>query len=49
MTPLRYSQFLARHLPNAHLDLVPEAGHMVILEKPQIVAASLQAFMSELP
>lgn len=48
MTPLRFSQHLARHLPDARLDLVPDAGHMVILERPRLVAASLLAFLNEL-
>jgi len=45
MTPPRYAQFLADNLPNAELHLVPGAGHMVMLEKPQEVARLLRRFL----
>ncbi len=48
MTPLRYSQFLARSIPGAGLTVIPEAGHMVALEQPQAVAAALQGFFRSL-
>ncbi len=44
-TPLRYSQFLADNLPNATLKPIPGAGHMVMLEKPQVVASALTDFL----
>ena len=47
MTPLRYSQYLAEHMPNARLEIIPNAGHMVILEQPQAVANTLLAFLSK--
>jgi len=46
MTPLRYSQYLADTMPNARLQVIPEAGHMVMLEKPTEVAHSLDGFLS---
>jgi pimeloyl-ACP methyl ester carboxylesterase len=49
MTPLRYSQFLAGVIPNARLEVVPQAGHMVMLEQPQAVAAALAAFLPGVP
>lgn len=45
MTPLRYSQFLVDHIPQAQLQVVPEAGHMVMLEQPALVQAYLEAFL----
>ena len=45
MTPLRQSQFLAEHIPEATLKTIPGAGHMVMLEKPQPVADSLLGFL----
>ncbi len=48
MTPLRYVQFLADHLPEARLEIVARAGHMVMLEQPVQVAALLQDFLSSL-
>jgi pimeloyl-ACP methyl ester carboxylesterase len=48
MTPLRFSQYLARQLPNADLEVIREAGHMVILEKPREVAARLLTFLEKI-
>ncbi len=48
MTPLRFSQFLARSIPNARLVIIPAAGHMVALEQPKAIAVSLQSFLAGL-
>lgn len=48
LTPLRYSQFLADNIPNAQLEVIPAAGHMVMLEKPQEMAGILGAFMEKI-
>jgi pimeloyl-ACP methyl ester carboxylesterase len=48
LTPPRYSEFLASHIPNAQLQVVPRAGHMLMLEQPQIVAAALARFLAGL-
>ncbi len=45
MTPLRQSQYLAEHIPGAVLKTIPDAGHMVMLEKPQPVADILRGFL----
>jgi pimeloyl-ACP methyl ester carboxylesterase len=45
LTPVRYSQFLAGVLSNSRLSVIPEAGHMVMLEKPQEVAGALANFL----
>lgn len=45
MTPLRYAQFLANTIPNAHLLIIPDAGHMVMLEQPTRVSDGLGAFL----
>jgi pimeloyl-ACP methyl ester carboxylesterase len=47
LTPLRYSQYLAGSLRNSHLEVVPEAGHMVMLEKPGVVADLLLEFLAQ--
>jgi pimeloyl-ACP methyl ester carboxylesterase len=49
MTPLRQSQFLATTLGKAQLVTIPEAGHMVMLEKPVEVATYIGAFLDEIP
>jgi len=46
MTPLRNSQYLADTIPNARLQVIPDSGHMVMLEKPVEVAKSLEGFLS---
>jgi pimeloyl-ACP methyl ester carboxylesterase len=46
MTPLRYSQFLADIIPSGRLVVIPQAGHMVMLERPQAVADALAVFLS---
>jgi pimeloyl-ACP methyl ester carboxylesterase len=48
MTPPRYAQYLANKIPNARLVLIPDAGHMLMLEKPQIVARELLDFLLRL-
>jgi pimeloyl-ACP methyl ester carboxylesterase len=45
LTPLRYSKLLAGTIPNARLEIIPDAGHMVMLEKPAEVAALLSDFL----
>jgi len=47
MTPLRSSQFLASKIPDAKLEVIPNAGHMVMLEKPIVVAEALTQFLQE--
>jgi pimeloyl-ACP methyl ester carboxylesterase len=46
MTPPHYSKLLANNIPNAHLEIVPDAGHMVMLEQPQLVAGVIEEFLS---
>ncbi len=49
ITPVRQSQFLAGAISSARLEVVPRAGHMVMLEQPQAVADALTAFISAIP
>lgn len=46
MTPSRYAHFLANNIPKAILKTIPEAGHMVMLEKPDEVASTLTEFLA---
>ena len=48
VTPVAYSHFLADRLPAARLQIIPESGHMVILEHPGRVAQGLQQFLTAL-
>ena len=45
MTPVKYSEFLASNITNAHLTLVDGAGHSVMLEQPEAVNQALLDFM----
>ena len=49
MTPLRYSEFLRDHIAGAHLEVVPNAGHMVMLEQPDVVSTLLANFFNSIP
>jgi pimeloyl-ACP methyl ester carboxylesterase len=50
MTPVKYARFLAEHLRRARLEIIPGAGHMVMLEQPaafeQVLADWLQTTYS---
>ncbi|MFN2194869.1 MAG: alpha/beta fold hydrolase [Anaerolineales bacterium] len=48
LTPPRYAQYLANKIPKSTLILVPEAGHMLALEKPHEVASELLNFLVRL-
>ena len=48
MTPPKYSQYLNAHIPGSSLSLIPEAGHMVPLEKPAALGRLVQGFLSGL-
>jgi len=48
MTPLRYAQFLSSAIPNARLSVIPNTGHMVMLEQPRLVADCLLVFLHEI-
>lgn len=49
MTPVRNAYFLADNLPAARVEIIPGAGHMVMLERSQEVAASLAQFFRQIP
>jgi pimeloyl-ACP methyl ester carboxylesterase len=48
MTPVKYSEFLASNLWNAHLIVVEDAGHSVMIEKPEAVNQALFEFVRTL-
>jgi pimeloyl-ACP methyl ester carboxylesterase len=48
MTPVQEALFLAENIPNAEFKLIPGAGHMVMLEKPDLVGSILADFFSRL-
>jgi pimeloyl-ACP methyl ester carboxylesterase len=46
MTPPKFSEALRDGIPGAQLEIVPEAGHMLMLEQPEAVAKSLEQFLN---
>jgi pimeloyl-ACP methyl ester carboxylesterase len=48
MTPVRYAQYLSGSIPDAQLTVIPNAGHMVMLEQPGLVANSLLSFLGDI-
>jgi len=42
LTPSKYSAFLAGRIPRAELVLIEDAGHMVITEKPGLLARAIE-------
>ena len=49
MTPPKFSEYLAQHLPDARLHLVPNAGHMVTLEAPEDLVETIAEFLRNVP
>ncbi len=48
LTPPKYARYLHDHIPNSRLVMVPGAGHMVMLEAPDLVAREVAAFLRDL-
>lgn len=48
LTPRRYAEYLVCQLPDAHLHIVENAGHMVMLERPVLIAQLIREFISRL-
>lgn len=48
LTPPKYSVYLRDHIPGAELVLVDAAGHMVMLEKPEVVTRAISKFIASL-
>jgi len=46
MTPPMYSAFLKARIRGAGLDILPDAGHMLMLEQPDEVAARIELFVN---
>jgi pimeloyl-ACP methyl ester carboxylesterase len=48
MTPPKYAEYLHREINGSQLILIPAAGHMVMLEKPDEVSEGIEAFLERL-
>jgi pimeloyl-ACP methyl ester carboxylesterase len=47
LTPPKYAEFLAQHIPASHRVHIPDAGHFVPIEKPQAVNAAIAEFLDD--
>jgi pimeloyl-ACP methyl ester carboxylesterase len=48
VTPVKYSEYLKNNVPNSKLETIANAGHMVMLEKPEEFNGRLETFIKEL-
>lgn len=48
MTPVKFSRYLAEKIHAAQIEVIPGAGHMVMLEKPGVVAGLIDEFLEKL-
>lgn len=46
LTPVKYSTFLAERIAGADLRLIEGAGHMIMTEKPELLAEELEATLA---
>jgi len=49
ITPVRLATFLKNAVMGSQLIVIPEAGHMVLIEQPQAVADACRTFLSQIP
>lgn len=49
MTPVKYGEFLQRHIRGARLAVIGGAGHMMTLEAPEALARAILDFLKTLP
>ena len=47
LTPVKYSEFLRSHISSAEMVVIPETGHMVMLEKPKEFNEALKNFLEK--
>jgi pimeloyl-ACP methyl ester carboxylesterase len=48
LTPVKYSEFLHRGIKGSILEVLPNAGHMVMMESPQLFNEKIDGFIKEL-
>jgi len=47
LTPLKYSQFLRTRIKGSKMEILPEAGHMVMMESSQLFNEKVNGFTEE--
>ncbi len=45
--PVSEAQEMQATLPNAHLEILPQAGHLLNLEQPQAFNAAVRSFLAQ--
>lgn len=48
LSPERYARYLAAKIPSARLEILPGAGHMLMLEQPKQVAEMVKGFLDRI-
>ena len=48
MTPPKYSKWLHENMPDTRLELIPDCGHMLMMEKPEELANLVVEFLKSL-
>ncbi|AGL01434.1 alpha/beta fold hydrolase [Desulfoscipio gibsoniae] len=48
LTPPKYSQYLADNIPNSQLEIIEQAGHMIMLENPQQTNTCIEHFITSM-
>ena len=49
LTPVKYHQFLATHIPGCRLAVIEGAGHWVFWEQPDTFTRTVRGFLETLP
>ncbi|HON84642.1 MAG TPA: alpha/beta hydrolase [Syntrophorhabdaceae bacterium] len=47
LTPPKYAEYLKSHIRSSELVIIEDAGHMVMLEKPESVNAEIEKFLKK--
>ncbi len=47
LTPPKYAKFFHDHIPYSELIVVPDAGHMVMIERPDVVNDAIKKFIKK--
>jgi pimeloyl-ACP methyl ester carboxylesterase len=47
LTPVKYSQFLQNRIKGSTLEVLPNAGHMVMMESPQVFNEKIGEFIEK--
>lgn len=48
LTPVKYSRYLHENITNSHLIVIPNAGHMVMMEQPDTLNRAIESFLDTL-